>query len=76
MRKAAESLLESGESLSGLTAQSVRLRIRQRRAQHDFIDRGMVSRDAALQSGEYYSVDDVLHDLDDILAQAEARLAG
>ena len=75
LREAAESVLESGESLSSFVAESVALQIRQRRAQRDFIERGLASRDAALESGEYYSVDDVLHDLDEIIADAEARAA-
>lgn len=73
LREAAESVLESGESLSSFVAQSVTLQIRQRRAQRDFIERGLASRDAALQSGEYFSADDVLRDLDEVIADAEAR---
>ncbi|MDQ1817847.1 YlcI/YnfO family protein [Massilia sp. CCM 9210] len=75
LRKAAESVLESGESLSSFVAESVTLQIRQRRARHDFIERGLASRHAALEAGEYYSADDVLCELDEVLAQAEARSA-
>jgi hypothetical protein len=69
-------LLESSESLSSFVAQSVRRQIRQRRKQRRFIERGLASRDAALISGDYYSAGGVLRELDDIIAQAEARLAG
>ncbi|MDQ1829933.1 YlcI/YnfO family protein [Massilia scottii] len=75
LREAAESVLESGESLSSFVAESVTLQIRQRRAQRDFIERGLASRDAALQSGEYYSADDILRDLDEVIAEAEAPVA-
>ncbi len=70
----AESMPESGERVSSFAAQSVRRQMRQRRHQRRFIERGLASRDAALHSGEYDSANDVLRDLDDILAQAEARL--
>ncbi|NHZ34337.1 prevent-host-death protein [Massilia rubra] len=71
---AAGSALESGASLSCSGAESVRRQIRQRRAQRRFIERGLASRDSALQSGDYYTTGDILRDLDGILAQVDARL--
>ncbi|WP_206752981.1 prevent-host-death protein [Massilia aquatica] len=74
VHKVAQRTSESGEPLSGFAAQSVRRHMRQRRHQRRFIERGLASRDAALHGGEYYSANDALRDLDDILAQAEAKL--
>lgn len=73
LREAAECVLEDGETLSGFVEQSLRLHIQQRRAQKEFIARGLASRDAAKKSGEYYSSEDVLKELDELLADAEAR---
>ena len=73
LREAAESVLEDGETLSGFLEQSLRMQIDRRRAQKEFIERGLASRDAARLSGEYYSADDVLKELDEILVDVEAK---
>lgn len=75
LREAAESVLEQGETLSSFMEESVRLHIERRRAQRDFIDRGLASREEAALTGEYYAAEDVLKELDDLLAEAEARAA-
>jgi predicted transcriptional regulator len=76
LRHAAEDVLQDGESLSSFVEQSLRLNIEHRRAQQAFIARGLASRDDAKQSGEYFAAEDVLHDLDDLLAQARVKAAG
>jgi predicted transcriptional regulator len=73
LREAAESVLEDGETLSSFLEQSLRMQIDRRRAQKEFIERGLASRDAAKLSGEYYSADDVLKELDEILIDVEAQ---
>ncbi|MFB9242054.1 prevent-host-death protein [Massilia antarctica] len=75
LRKAAESVLKNGESLSSFVAESLTLQIRHRRARRDFIARGQASRHAAREAGEYCSADDVLRELDAVLAQAETPSA-
>lgn len=73
LRQAVESVLENGESLSSFVEQSLRANIRRRRLQREFISRGLVSRDEARRTGEYFTAEDVLRDLDDMLARAEAK---
>ena len=73
LREAAENVLEEGETLSGFVESSVRAQIEKRRAQRDFLARGLASRDAAMASGEYFSAEDVLNGLDELLTGAKAR---
>lgn len=76
LRHAAEDVLQGGETLSSFVEQSLRLNNEHRRAQQAFIARGLASRDDAKQSGEYFAAEDVLRDLDDLLAQARVRADG
>jgi len=73
LRRAAESVLQEGESLSSFVEQSIRTCIDQRRLQREFIARGLASRDEAKHSGEYFSVDEIRDDLDKLLGAAEAK---
>jgi predicted transcriptional regulator len=72
LRQAAEQLLEEGETLSGFVEQSIREKIERRQLQHEFIARGLRSRDDAQRSGKYVSADDVVTRLDAMLATAKA----
>jgi predicted transcriptional regulator len=72
LRQAAEQLLEAGETLSGFVEQSIREKIERRQLQHEFIARGLRSRDDAQRSGKYVSADDVVTRLDAMLATAKA----
>ena len=73
LRRAAESVLEDGESLSSFVEDSVREGIERRRLRREFIVRGLASRDEAKNSGEYFSADQVQRELDGMLEEAEAR---
>ncbi len=73
LRHAAESVLRDGETLSSFVEQSLRANIEHRRLQQEFIARGLASRNEARRSGEYIPAEDVLRELDDMLAQAEAK---
>ena len=73
LRHAAENLLQEGESLSSFVEQSLRRNIEHRRAQQAFIARGLASRDDAQRTGEYFPAEDVLRELDDMHAQAQAK---
>ncbi len=75
LRDAAESVLEKGETLSGFVENSLRVRIEQRQAQKEFLQRGLASRDEARASGEYHAADDALKELDEILADVEAKVS-
>jgi predicted transcriptional regulator len=73
LRHAAEDVLQEGETLSSFVEQSLRLNIEHRRAQQAFISRGLASRDEAPRTGEYFSAEDVLRELDDLYARAKAK---
>lgn len=73
LRQAAENVLQKGETLSSFVIQSLRANIERRRFQQQFIERGLASREEAKQSGEYFMAEDVLRELDDMLANAESR---
>lgn len=73
LREAAESVLQEGESLSSFMEQSLRLNIERRRAQREFIARGLASREEAKRTGEYFPAEDLLRELDDMLARAQAK---
>lgn len=73
LRHAAESVLQEGETLSSFVEQSLRASIDHRRAQQAFIARGLASRDEAQRTGEYFTADEVLRELDEMLANAQAK---
>lgn len=72
LRKAAEDVLQEGETLSSFVEQSVRAQIGLRQQREEFIARGLASRDKAKKTGVYYEVTDVLKELGTMLAQAKA----
>ncbi len=76
LRKAAESVLTEGESLSSFVEKSIKALITHRQMREEFISRGLVSRDEAKRTNEYYPADDVLSELDDMLKVAESRGVG
>jgi predicted transcriptional regulator len=73
LRSAAESVLQAGESLSNFVEQAVRASVAERQMQHEFVARGLASRDAARTSGVYFSADSVLQSLEQKLLKAEAK---
>ena len=74
LHRAVESVLQEGESFSSFMELALLNTIEHRQASKAFLARGLASREEARQSGEYYSADSVLQDLDQMLAQAEASL--
>ncbi|RJX31001.1 MAG: prevent-host-death protein [Oxalobacter sp.] len=73
LRRAAERVLQKGETLSSFVEQSVRANIERRQLQAEFIKRGLASLEQSRQSGEYYSAETVMQELDDMLTKAEAQ---
>jgi len=73
LRHAAESVLQEGETLSSFVELSLRINIDRRRAQQAFIERGLAARDEAQRSGEYFTADEVLRELDEMHASARAK---
>lgn len=73
LRAEAEAVLEEGETLSSFVEQSLRSHIRRRQLQKEFIARGLASLEDAERTGTYYEADDVMAELDGMLAEAEAK---
>ena len=73
LRRAAESVLKEGESLSSFVEQSIKSFIDRRRLQSEFIARGLASRDEARSTGGYFSAEDIQRELDGRLSAAEAK---
>lgn len=71
LRRAAEGVLQEGETISSFLEQSLRANIARRLLQKEFIARGIASRDEAKRTGEYYPAGQVLGELDDLLAQVK-----
>lgn len=70
LRLAAENILRPGETLSAFVEDSLRRNVAFRRTQQEFIARGLASRDAAKESGEYVSAQEVLGKLSAKLEKA------
>lgn len=68
LRAAAESVLKEGETLSAFVENSLKAQIEHRRAQAEFIARGMAAREEAKRTGVYYSADEVVDELREMLA--------
>lgn len=68
-RLEAESTLKDGESLSAFVEEALREQIKRRKAQQEFIARGLAARDEAKLAGKYFSKDEVMGSLQNILAE-------
>lgn len=75
LRAEVEAVLADGETLSEFVEASVRAGVERRRAQAEFIARGLRSRDEARRTGDYVDADAVLEGVQRKLDAARARLA-
>ena len=73
LRHDAESVLREGETLSSFMEQALRSSIQSRQVQKEFIARGLISRDEAKRTGEYFAAEDVLVEMQDMLSQAQTK---
>lgn len=73
LRKSAEAVLKKGESLSSFMEQSLRDEVNRRRVQAEFIARGLAARAEAKRTGVYYTVDEVMGSLRQILKDAKKK---
>ena len=73
LRQAAEEVLREGETLSRFMEESLRAGIRRRQLQQDFINRGLVSREEAQRTGEYFTAESVHDELALLLAVAQEK---
>lgn len=67
LRQAAESVLREDETLSGFVESSLVKQIEFRKAQQEFIARGLASRDESKRSGKFFSKHESLAALDAIV---------
>ena len=75
LRQAAEAVLREGESLSSLMEQSLRDQVTRRQLQHEFLARGLASRNEARRTGEYFDAASVHAELRGMLAKASGSKA-
>lgn len=73
LREAAETALREGETLSALMEQSLRNEVNRRKVQAEFIARGLAAREEARRTGVYYTVEEVMDSLQNILDEAKAK---
>ncbi len=73
--KAAEAVLQEGESLSAFIESSLRTNIERRLNEKEFIARGLASRDRARQSNSYVDGESVIGELRGMLEKAGKRSA-
>ncbi|GAB6042182.1 YlcI/YnfO family protein [Endothiovibrio diazotrophicus] len=73
LRKAAETILEEGETLSGFVEQALREQIQRRRNQREFIARGLAAREEARRNDDHRTTEELLDELDRALEQAIQR---
>ena len=75
LRSEIESLLKEGETLSAFVASSVREQVRKRQLQDEFIKRGLASLEESRRTGIYYTADEVVGDLRQMLSEAKTKAA-
>jgi len=73
LREAAENVLREGETLSSFMEASLRAGIRYRKAQREFIARGLAAKKESFQTGDYYSAEEVHDELRSMLTFAEEK---
>jgi len=73
LRQAAEEILRPGETLSAFVEDSLRRNVAFRKTQQEFIARGLASRDDAKRTGEYFSSESVLAELDTIIVSTKKK---
>ena len=73
LREAAEAVLHEDQTLSSFMEKTLREEVNRRRAQSEFIARGLVAREEARRTGVYYTVDEVMGSLRIILDDANKK---
>lgn len=68
LRLEAESVLQEGETLSSFVEQSLKANIERRKLHKEFVSRGLASRENARTTGEYFSAESVLDEMDTMLS--------
>ncbi|SMM99994.1 Prevent host death protein, Phd antitoxin  len=68
-----ESILHKGESLSGFMASSLKQAVHFRKSREAFIEKGLLAEKEAKTTGVYFSSDEVLAELEQMLLKAESE---
>ena len=76
LREAAESVLREGETITSLIETAMRETIHRRKAQSEFVARGLRSAQEAAHSGGYHAAADVHGELQSRLDLRRKQLAG
>jgi hypothetical protein len=76
LRAAAESVLRQGETLTSLMETAMRETIHKRRAQDEFIARGLRSSEEAKRTGIYHPASEVIAELERRLDARRKQLLG
>lgn len=66
-------MVSKGESLSGFMASSLKQAVHFRKSQEAFIEKGLLAEQEAKTTGVYFSSDEVLAELEQILLKAESK---
>ena len=69
LREAAEAVLHNGETLSSFMEKTLREEVSRRRAQSEFVARGLAAREEGKRTGVYYTAEESLEKLDAVLAR-------
>jgi|tagenome__1003787_1003787.scaffolds.fasta_scaffold20944372_1 hypothetical protein len=75
LRKSAEAVLRPGESLSGFVAEAVQRNVARRRADVEFLNRGLAHREEARRTADYVSPEQTLVKLERMLKPHVRRKA-
>jgi len=75
LRLSVENVLREGETLSGFVEEAIRQNVAYRRAEAEFVARGLKSRDRARQTGHYVDASAVIERLEGMLDKAKANNA-
>ena len=75
LRKNAEEVLRPGESLSGFVAEAVRRNVEKRRADAEFLARGLAHREESRRTSDYASPKETLGTLERMLKPARGKVS-
>ncbi len=73
LRKAAEDVLQDGESISNFVTDAIRESVERRKIQKEFLVRGLLSREVAKRTNQYVSAEKVAERLEKLLSKAKGK---
>ena len=73
LRKAAEDILDDGQTFSSFIEEAVRHEVQRRKIRRDFLKKALAAEAEAEATGTYYSAEQVLEELREIIDKAEEK---